>query len=191
MAPFYLRTVRGEPTITARPTTQQKFHKNKRTGGEAYIPASLKDYRASAAYDIRTRATSSNLTRVWKWEWNVNWFVKRIIVISNCCNLTESKNKFIPSPSQSFPVLFAKMPHWLPFFSTKISLVLVLPGRYDLVWFCLDQSYHTILYRQFWLFPGLLKETTFYQLKDIIAVEIPTCWRQTSWLLTSMNEKVN
>ena len=40
MAPFYLRTVRGEPTITARPTTQQKFHKNKQADGGAYIPAS-------------------------------------------------------------------------------------------------------------------------------------------------------
>ena len=38
MAPFYLRTVRGEPTIT----TQQRFHKNKQAGGGAYIPASLK-----------------------------------------------------------------------------------------------------------------------------------------------------
>ncbi|XP_068740009.1 uncharacterized protein [Montipora capricornis] len=35
-------TVRGEPTITARPTTQQKFHKNKQAGGGAFIPASLK-----------------------------------------------------------------------------------------------------------------------------------------------------
>ena len=42
MAPFYLRTIRGKPTITARPTTQQKFHKNKQAGGGAYIPASLK-----------------------------------------------------------------------------------------------------------------------------------------------------
>ena len=45
MAPFYMfysRTVRGEPTTTARPTTQQKFHKNKQAGGGAYIPASLK-----------------------------------------------------------------------------------------------------------------------------------------------------
>ena len=42
MAPFYLRTFRGKPTITARPTTQQKFHKNKQAGGGAYIPASLK-----------------------------------------------------------------------------------------------------------------------------------------------------
>ena len=47
----------------------------------------------------------------------------------------------------------AKMPHCLPFFPTKISLVLVLPGQYDLFWFCHDQSYHTILYR---LFPGLM-----------------------------------
>ena len=71
-------------------------------------PSVSKDYRASAAHDIRTRATSSNLTRVWKWGWNVNWFVKRIIVISNYCNLTESKNKFIPWMSQSFPVLLPK-----------------------------------------------------------------------------------
>ena len=42
MAPFYLRTVRGEPKITACPTTQQKFHKNKQADGGAYIPASLK-----------------------------------------------------------------------------------------------------------------------------------------------------
>ena len=42
MAPFYLRTVHGEPTVTARPTTQQKIHKNKQAGGGAYIPASLK-----------------------------------------------------------------------------------------------------------------------------------------------------
>ena len=39
---YYLLTVRGEPTITACPTTQQKFHKNKQAGGWAYIPASLK-----------------------------------------------------------------------------------------------------------------------------------------------------
>ena len=37
MAPFYLRTVRGEPKITVCPTTQQK-----QAGGGAYIPASLK-----------------------------------------------------------------------------------------------------------------------------------------------------
>ena len=35
---YYLLTVRGEPTRTACPTTQQKFHKNKQAGGWAYIP---------------------------------------------------------------------------------------------------------------------------------------------------------
>ena len=41
------------------------------------LPSVSKDYRASAAHDIRTRATSSNLARVWKWGWNVNRFVKK------------------------------------------------------------------------------------------------------------------
>ena len=81
------------------------------------------------------------------------------------------------------------MPHWLPF-STKISLVLVLPGQYDLFWFCLDQSYHTILYRQFWLFLGLLKtnrpwkETLIYLLTAVTYIILKE-------ILTSLSESIS
>ena len=57
MAPFYLRTVHGEPTVTARPTTQQKFHKNKQAGGGAYIPASIKITGPQQHMTSRLRAT--------------------------------------------------------------------------------------------------------------------------------------
>lgn len=49
-------------------------------------PSVSENYRDSAAYGIRSRATSSYPTRVWKWGWNVNWYVKRMILISKYCN---------------------------------------------------------------------------------------------------------
>ena len=50
------------------------------------------------------------------------------------------------------------MPHCNMASLQKISLVLVLLGQYGLFWFWLDQSYHTILYIQFWLFRGLARK---------------------------------
>ena len=38
---FSLRIVNGEPTVSVRPNTAQKFQKNKQAGGGAYIPATI------------------------------------------------------------------------------------------------------------------------------------------------------
>ena len=35
------REINGEPTVTSRPNSTQKFSRNKQAGGGAYIPATL------------------------------------------------------------------------------------------------------------------------------------------------------